>query len=415
MALGNRRSSVGIAAEASFGSLTAGIPAASGLSYVMMEVLRASISYSGQVEPSIPRDLARNGTGRHPPETEAPFVGSTKQRRRYGEITINGYWRCNGSTAQASTANHLMLNTVMTRPTARGADAKDTIDDVSPAAYECQVTTPGAAQIGELIAFEIDGKLEVVRVTGTNSGAGPLTWSPNLSSAPANGATYRYLNTYFPTLGDLTFATFKSAALRVDLHGKRFYATGCRLKSLVLDTGSTDERTIKYTAVFMAAAIYDDDGSASPENPTVPTGGYAKFLDTVGATYTPDIMAEAAPANSGGLMTNTVLPARRWSMEFTWALLKFPETDPAAVFDDSRRLAEQRMWTVPNAASGFTAGNGMAVQMSAGFMPDFVEPQITDTNRYQNLVIEDGPYAGDVGTEVQSGAVRKSCCLGTVA
>lgn len=438
MALGNRRSSCAIAQEAAFGSLTDGIPDASGLTYIPMVVNRQTITYGGQVEPMLPLDLARNGTGMHAPVTEAPYVGSTKQRRRHGDVTITGPWMSNGTTAQASTAVHYMLNTTMVRATARGADAKDTINDVTPAAHECQVTSPGSAQIGELLAFEIAGKVEVVRVTGTNGGAGPLTWAPSLSVAPANGATYRYLNTYVPCLGELALATFKPVAIRMDLHGKRFYATGCRLKSFVVETAGADERTAKFTAVFRAAAIYDADSAASPENPTVTTGGYAKFLGTIGATYTDDVSAEAAPANSAGALAATVLAARRFSFEMSWtledaghggsylaasewfcagftAMLKFPGCDPAAVFEDSARLGEYRMWTVACAANGFAQGQGFGLQLPAGFMPGSVLSEVNDTHRLQNLEIQDGVFAGDVGSESLTGAVDKSCCFGTVA
>lgn len=437
MALGNRRASCAIAPEATFGSLSSGIPDASGLTYIVMEVYRTSINYTGQIEPAAQLDIARNGTGRYAPETEAPYVSGTKQRRRFGDVTISGPLRCPGSTAMASTAMHLVLNTVMTRPTARGAGASDTINDVTPTVYECQVTSPGAAQIGELLAFEIGGNIEIVRVTGTNGGAGPLTWAPSLSAAPNNGSTFRYCNTYFPALGDLAFATFKSVAIRRDLHGKRQYAVGCRLKSLVIETGGTDERTVRYTATFRAAAIYDADSSASPENPTITSGGIAKFLETGGAVYTPNIATEAAPANSVGGMTRTLLSARRWSLELSWELqdaghggsylaasewtagdftaaLKFPGTDPADAFDDSRSLNEYRMWTVPNGPSN-GAGNGFGVNIPAGFMPEFVEPEVEDRNRFQSLTIHDGPYTGDVGTEAQANALDKSACIGFVA
>lgn len=439
MALGNRRSHCGIAAEASFGSLSSGIPAASGLTYINMEVNRSVITYTGQIEPKLQRDIARAGTGRYAPETEAPYVGGTKQRRRYGTVKLGGPLRCNGSTAMASTAMHLVYNTVMTRAAVRGAGASDTINDAGATVYGAQVTSPGAAQIGELIAFELDGGIEVVRVTDTGGGAGPLTWTPNLSDEPANGATYRYCNTYFPTIGELALATFKPVAIRMGNPDKLQYATGCRMNRLLIECAGTDERSLRWEADFEAAAIYDDDSNAASvlANPTITTGGIAKFLETGGAIYSPDNSAEAVPHNSAGDMTRTVLAARRWSLEVIWTLegaghggsylrcaewfcadvmatLSFPDTDPASVFEDSAKLNEYRTWVVPNGPSN-GAGNGMAVCIPAGNMPDFVESAISDTRRTQNLAIADGPYAGDTGSEAQTSAVRKSFALGFVA
>lgn len=414
MALGRRRSSLSVAPEAAFGSLDSdGVPDTSGLTFIPVECMRSSISWEGQEQPVFQRDLARSSTGRYAPEVESVYIGGAPVMRRLGSVKVQRPLRCPGSSTIDNVALGMLWRSVMGR-TAKAAGASDTVEAApSPTVNAFQVGTPGDFVIGQMVAININSRLEFSCVTDTGGGTGPITCSPAFSAAPGAGAEVLHCQTYWPQLGPLTFADNPSLAFRVDIVGKRYVAVGCRLSKVSFSLGGDDGRTVIVDEEYPAAWIQDDDASASPSNPTVLSGGYAKFLESY-AVYSGSIGTSSPAA-----LSRTAFSPRSWSAELNFNLVATGQSasglrcaewevgdveamlkltvEPVAAMETDRLLQVYRSIVVGNGPCN-DAGNGLGIAFPAGFQPNTLLPAVGDLDRVMELEYADGVFGLDTGS-----------------
>lgn len=281
--------SLSIASEGgNFGSLGSdGIPSFSTLSFTSIPCERDPIVISG--EPIVSeRNDARDGPYFVPSEPDTVWSGSSRVRRRTGQVVCRVDLTTIGSTPADYSSNYLgYLLGAGFLTQVPSANAKS---DTPSAVASVNQFTPSAAfaeaDIGTLISTTISGRSEYSAVTNHNL-TGDVTISPAYSASSFTAV--RGLQTWY-TPSRATAGTYASSvAFRIDGNNFRSYAYGCILESLSI---TLDNGRLMGEFTFNSAFITDDHGNA--EGPVEPAynEGAAPFFR---GAYT--VISDGSPAS----------------------------------------------------------------------------------------------------------------------
>ena len=422
---GKFRGSVSIATESSYGSLDSdGLPSTGGLSFAALEVTRDSITYDGQDEPALMRDVASATPGALPPEVIAPYSSGSPVQYRAGthRLVFPGV-RCPGSGTVDDLALGRILRTVMIRRS-QSAGVTDTVAAGSPTANTWTATSGVKYNVGDVVASVIDGTLQFARVTNKSGTA--ITVSPAFSSAPAVGATIRMCQHYAPTFGTLDFSTHPSLATRIDTQARRQAIVGGRLQSLGIELG--DNRVPVPTATMIAPWIQDADGSAEPADAAAPGGPFAQQMQSLNVWAS--LAAETSPAAAG----HNILAVKRYSLQLDWGLAPGADfmadaivgtfdarltmtVEPNGTLEAIRRAgnagAQVQLMLGHGPAGG--AGSGFFVSFAAAHLLEYARPTVGDRETLVDLTWGLSRYTLDAGAFQVGQSVDNSFSMGWVS
>lgn len=429
---GNRRSSLSYAVESSEGSLDAnGDIDVSALTFAGCEVLRFE-PYETQDEPfASSADVAKSSPGELPDVAITTYSAGSPQQRRTGTMSVKPlHLRSAPATVQLrNTFIGAALRTAFGIRTV-GAGATETVVAPAGTANAFSVTNPGNFTVGQMIAVTINRRLEFAWVTDIT--AAVLTVSPAFTAAPAVNDLVRQVVTFYPIYGDINFGTNPSLAFRYDQDGKRFVATGVRLKRFEVEVTEASRVPTITAMEFELPLIEDDDGNAAPVNP--PAQGAAAMREQA---Y--DVAGSLLTAGTPAAAARTQLVCRRWkfSAEVTWRARTTGESrlghagmhvvdsqatvsnaiEPLAAFDTLRR--EGFFYHLihglgPTSAAADGAQMGWGFGLKAAKLASWAKVAAGDAETVQDLSWTAGHYEQDTGTWA-NGLVDAPWTFGAVA
>lgn len=252
---------LGIAEEGSYGSLSAGVPDASGLTFYSLDCTATLTTIAG--ESPVDDDVGtRDGSWRRAPRPAAAYnEGSSRwQARMEGSFTVEGQVDPLGSGGFSDYDTHplaVMLGTFM----AKLADPAASSEGVagSGGANELTATTSTLYTEGAIIGHNDSGTLRFAQVT--NKVGTAITHNPSLDSAGLTiGNTVQLFRTYYvPAVGESP--DVESFAARFDSGGSRFYAVGCVVESATFS--ETEGGHLRFSFTVRSPYIYPDHGNAA--------------------------------------------------------------------------------------------------------------------------------------------------------
>ena len=205
---------VEFAVESTYGSISTstGQPDVSGLTFTGDEVELAAISFDGLEPISRPITSARGTPAPLPDEVHGPI------ELLQGQMTIPLVLRGPGDGALRTTGQAMLgwrlIETMLERMDNPGITS-EALPSNADDATTLNVTDATAYQIGRLLMFEADGKIQVSQVVGTN-GVDQITISPAASSTLQSGQVIRLLDTYhLPRTGELGVPSGAPLALKM--------------------------------------------------------------------------------------------------------------------------------------------------------------------------------------------------------
>jgi hypothetical protein len=257
---------VAVAEESAYGSLSNGVPDASGLTFTSIDCL-ATLRTLNADAPVDDDTGTRDGSWRRAPRPNAAYdISNSRWRQRMeGSFTVEGWVDPIGSGSGITNYDAhplgIMVGTILAK-LADPVSASETVAGSSGA----NILTATASTLyteGAIIGHTLNGAARFAQVTD-KSGA-DITHSPALNPAGlAITNTVRFYRTYYaPKPGQAT--DVESFAIRLDSAGTRFYATGCVVESVAFT--ETDGGQLRYSISVQTPCIYTDHGGASLDPP----------------------------------------------------------------------------------------------------------------------------------------------------
>ena len=424
--------SISVATESSnFGSLDSnGLPSTSGLTYISIPCERDPIVIYGEPIAS-ERNDARDGSYGLPPEPDTVWSGSSRVRRRTGQVSIRLDLTTVGTSANNYDTNYLgyLLG-------AGFLTAKHTMTDDTPSAVTSNnVFTPTATnteyKAGGLLGCTISGRAEYTAVTSNDDlSGGDISISPALSNLTTS-TTLRALQTWYP--GSRTVTGDKVASVSFQVEGVDFLTNcfGCVLESISI---SLDNGRVMADLVYQSACIQDDHGSASgPVEPSYNAGSPPFFRGSyvVISSTSPTSLTNATTGNGDQLgrttldcedftmtITNTLTPLGHSNSILAMSDMEISDVDveltltlssPSTTVNDdyfNRTLRQVLVGTGPN-----DEGKGAAFMIPAAYLtndPSAYDVSGNDIVR-QTLTYKQSRFGGD---DVQSNAGNSPVRIG---
>jgi len=324
--------SLGVAAEAAFGSIVAGtgtVPVSgNGMSYAMLEFDRASF-YDNQATEVNERDEGRMAAYALPAEPVTMFASGTRIQRRTGEISVTMSWRTIG--AASAYANYAASPMGRLLDSCLGGHTPLASTDTVASGVNTtnfNASAGGKYTEGELIAAPIAGRREYSAVTDVETA--DITHSPAFSAGLSDEAV-RLCETY--TAPNVPSAVGASVGLRFDGDGLRFYAYGCRVSTIRwyhVNGKVLADLTIR------CAIIQDDDSNASLADPTRMDGEVAHSIGSYmvyAPTSTTGIGTTTFVGGVAGL-TRATMDVSDWEVTYAVTLAKQGSTETVIGYAD---------------------------------------------------------------------------------
>lgn len=410
--------SLSIASESSFGSLVDGIPSYSGLSFTSIPCERDPIVIAG--EPVVSeRNDARDGAYFVPSEPDTVWSGSSRVRRRTGQIVCRVDLTTIGSTPADYSSNYLgLLLGAGFLTQIPSATAKS---DTPSAVTNANTFTPSAsyseADIGTLISTTLSGRAEYSAVTDHNV-TGDVTISPAFSASSFTAV--RGLQTWY-TPSRATAGTYgNSVAFRIDGNNFRSYAYGCVLETLNI---TLDNGRLMAEFTFNSAFITDDHSNAAgPVEPSY-NDGAAPFFRGAYTVISDDSPASLTNATIGETLGRIALDCEDFSLTVTNTLTPLGHSNSVLAMSDmeisdvavelsltlstvntaiandffNRKVRQVIIGTGPQGD-----GKGCAIMLPAGMLT--VDPSAYDVSGNdivrQQLTYQQSRYAGDYSSDL---------------
>ena len=410
--------SLSIASESSFGSLVDGIPSYSGLSWTSIPCERDPIVIAG--EPVVSeRNDARDGAYFVPSEPDTVWSGSSRVRRRTGQIVCRVDLTTIGSTPADYSSNYLgLLLGAGFLTQIPSATAKS---DTPSAVTNANTFTPSASysesDIGTLISTTLSGRAEYSAVTDHNV-TGDVTISPAFSASSFTAV--RGLQTWY-TPSRATAGTYgNSVAFRIDGNNFRSYAYGCVLETLNI---TLDNGRLMAEFTFNSAFITDDHiNAAGPVEPSY-NDGAAPFFRGAYTVISDDSPASLTNATIGETLGRIALDCEDFSLTVTNTLTPLGHSNSVLAMSDmeisdvavelsltlstvntaiandffNRKVRQVIIGTGPQGD-----GKGCAIMLPAGMLT--VDPSAYDVSGNdivrQQLTYQQSRYAGDYSSDL---------------
>ena len=410
--------SLSIASESSFGSLVDGIPSYSGLSWTSIPCERDPIVIAG--EPVVSeRNDARDGAYFVPSEPDTVWSGSSRVRRRTGQIVCRVDLTTIGSTPADYSSNYLglLLGAGFLTQIPSAAAKSDTPSAVTNANTFTPSASYSESDIGTLISTTLSGRAEYSAVTDHNV-TGDVTISPAFSASSFTAV--RGLQTWY-TPSRATAGTYgNSVAFRIDGNNFRSYAYGCVLETLNI---TLDNGRLMAEFTFNSAFITDDHGNASgPVEPSY-NDGAAPFFRGAYTVISDDSPASLTNATIGETLGRIALDCEDFSLTVTNTLTPLGHSNSVLAMSDmeisdvavelsltlstvnttiandffNRKVRQVIIGTGPQGD-----GKGCAIMLPAGMLT--VDPSVYDVSGNdivrQQLTYQQSRYAGDYSSDL---------------
>jgi len=411
--------SLSIASESSsFGSLVDGIPSYSGLSWTSIPCERDPIVIAG--EPVVSeRNDARDGAYFVPSEPDTVWSGSSRVRRRTGQIVCRVDLTTIGSTPADYSSNYLglLLGAGFLTQIPSAAAKSDTPSAVTNANTFTPSASYSESDIGTLISTTLSGRAEYSAVTDHNV-TGDVTISPAFSASSFTAV--RGLQTWY-TPSRATAGTYgNSVAFRIDGNNFRSYAYGCVLETLNI---TLDNGRLMAEFTFNSAFITDDHGNASgPVEPSY-NDGAAPFFRGAYTVISDDSPASLTNATIGETLGRIALDCEGFSLTVTNTLTPLGHSNSVLAMSDmeisdvavelsltlstvnttiandffNRKVRQVIIGTGPQGD-----GKGCAIMLPAGMLT--VDPSVYDVSGNdivrQQLTYQQSRYAGDYSSDL---------------
>lgn len=410
--------SIGLAAEASYGSLSAGVPDASGLTFTFPRAV-ASLRSMPAESPDEDEVQTRDGSYRHPPRPNAGWdaANSRRRTRMAGSFTIEGEYdppTASTVTSHAAATLRLLLASFM----AELADPAAASEGVagSASANVLTATTSTLYRLGAIVGHTDGAVARWAQVTDTDGTA--ITISPNLDSAGLGASdVVRFHRTlYIPAAGQAP--SIGSLAARFDGIGVRFYAVGCVVESLTLS--ETEGGLLRWSASIQSPYIYPDHASAEVAEPGATANMRAHRINaavsvssaaapvTAPASLTAVDM-EPDPGSVSLALTNAIGTAglmsagmpSRLVVVATDAALTMTLSDPLTTVANDMEGSVQRTWVLGWGPQ--ISGSGLAVVIPRGHLTQSAQVREAPAGDVvkQPIAVRPGrPHAVDTSDEV---------------
>jgi len=412
--------SVGIAAEVSYGSLSAGVPDASGLSFTFPRAI-ASLRAMPTESPAEDEVQTRDGSYRYPPRPNAGWdAGNSRRRQRMsGSFTIEGEYDppTPGTPTDHATATlRLILASFMAELNDPAAGSEGVAG--STGANILTATTSTLYTMGAIIGHTDGGKAKWAQVTDVDGTA--ITYSPRIDAdGLAESDVVRFHRTLYVPPGGQS-GSLGSLGVRFDAIGVRYYAVGCVVESVSIT--ETAGNLLRWSATLQSPYIYSDHGNAAVVEPTATANmrahriNAATTVSSAAAPVTPPaaltpVEYEPDPGSVTLNITNAVGTAglasdgmpSRLKVVSTDATLAFTLSDPLATIANDYEASTQRTWVAGWGPQ--IAGSGLAIIIPRGhlMMSAAVREAPAGDVVKQSVSVRPGkPYAVDASTDVAS-------------
>lgn len=428
MAVGRAINSIEHADESTFGSLSSGIPDASGLSFTAIEALRAEVNYNGQEEPVAPMEVTRAGPHEYPAEIISPWDSGNgvPYQRRTGTLRIVNPVRNVGDGTTFATHDAWwmtrMLETLYEVSPASGAIPASKTDAVGGVAITANQFTPTDAtaySIGQLISCVISGVVEYASVVDVDAGGPTVTVSPAFSRALTNasGDVVRLGRTYYipNTLGA---PTGSSAAFRYAFGARSFVAFGCRLANHVF---RFQDGALQLEGNYPSPCIRDDSVASAAVNPSLPRNADGRVVKPAQmrpayAVLSAEVDDSAAAPQA---LSRNVLAVREWTITVNAemsptggmsSILEYPELELTNLevraevtcdANDTLLASMRRIGMKRNLLLGcgpHNEGMGFAAFLPGAHIVDTVVPDMTGPQALHRVTFAAGSWTGDDST-----------------
>lgn len=253
---------IAIAEESSYGSLSSGVPDASGLTFYSMDAY-ATLTTIGGESPADDDAGTRDGSWRRPPRPAAGYDTSNSRWRNRMEatFTVEGPVDPIGSGSGITNYDTHPLGIMLGSFMARLADPSGSSEGAagSSSANILTATDNSLYTEGAIIAHNDSGKLRFAQVT--DKSGNDITHSPALDASGVSAAdTVHLFRTYYVP-GATGSPDVESFAVKFDAHGVRFYAVGCVVESVTFS--ETDGGQLRFSASVRSPYVYEDHSSAA--------------------------------------------------------------------------------------------------------------------------------------------------------
>ena len=401
----------------------------SGLTFRGVECDRASITWTS--EPTLDEDTTvTTGFESRAPELDTMWASGARLDRARAEVTISGipirpYG--GGAVAPAIMANAQDMPLVQILSSSLFAYDSGGVALASGGAGanagQTQLATPLA--IGEIVMFDVGGRMEAARTT--NMGGGVATFGTYLSTALSGGdPVYRGLN-FFSQTGANSGSVGAALAAKISTDaGTQTLTMGraSRLRFYVENGAWNLEATIQFE--YVATDISTGGTVADPAR----TSGAVQRLHGVRPCYSSsaaphDISAGFSSARSAldevesdleVVIEHTLTPAARvdtvvgvsdTTITSTTITATIPAHDIKTNIAKDLRDSVCRQFVLPGAPvnDGSTTANGFALVLSAAYQTASAEVLSIDGELVsQAITVTCGQYGGDAGSETYKNA-----------
>jgi hypothetical protein len=426
--------SIAVGVEASYGSVSGGVPGALALAsaFVSMELAdRAQITPYGDTVATERMD-ARDGFYGLPPEA---VVNATAGPMRRATITLDAWFRpIGGPGAIAAYAGHPLYRLLRTRFDEHlpAVGASDPVAAPLGTVNQFTPTVAGDYTIGEVLRLVTAAAPAMSRYTTvTDKTVAPLViCSPALDVAPPVGTIVYPLPTlhiprnFYPT-------TFPTCALRINGANYQYECYGVVMTSLTITGVSDDGRAVRVSMELDAGWLVDKLDGYTPVDilPEVVAAGSICHSLAADAVISADVGTSAPAA-----VARTFTPCLdAWTLKVTWTMV-YPgcgsswlgRSTPEAVdmdvelemvlsdYDASWELAgdfaARRQRTVLLGFSGGDGGpgEGGAICIPAAYQKvDGFKPTTDGDSLRQRLVYGAGRYSGDDDTTTLANSILR--------
>lgn len=326
--MANTLRGVQIAAESVFGSIVDGAISVGGLTWLTPEVEGISgLAFPFELEAN-ERDEQRDHWGELPVEPATTWTGGTRRKHAAGgtiSVTIipRNFGAGVGDISEAvDLVLYQLLRTVMAERTTPAAWS-----DVVSAGVDTTNFTPttlASFRDGDLILYEVDGKLQVSQVT--DKAGGNVVHSPAATTGLTNQTVYLPQCVYQSRRGT---GYSSSVAIRAEAQGRRRIYTGCRLESVTFRSQGgrlLADCTIRYVHAEpddAAGAVTGGTNlaNARPDN----TGSSVPHTRGVHSAISAAVPA-SGPAEQATIKVNLQKDGP-WEATFSWELQEVGHTD----------------------------------------------------------------------------------------
>jgi hypothetical protein len=293
--------SIKVKKETSFGSLSAttNLPDSTIFATgIQLEAERADLQTYGEIAMN-ERAEARSGFYQLPPEPETVLDGAgIVQQRRTGTLSFSmvyrggGDFNALGNGYDGSAISWLLESGLEAGDSPALVANYDNVVTASATANDFTGTGTGKFRVGDIIAFDLNGKREYSAITEITAGVNDtIYYSPQFSQQLQANDTIRTVRTEFGLDADVG----ASVAFQVDGDDWRTNAYGCRMESVEF---SLTGKRLMLTFTFQCALLQSDNSAASPGDPFRLRGKVAHFFpsEVVVSAAVPKPVLGAAPA-----------------------------------------------------------------------------------------------------------------------